>query len=270
MPGVRKPSLSPHLRDGGSKGKAQPRPQARPVRRGRLLPLLLAVLVAAGCTALGLWQIDRAAQKTAWLEVYQAALDSTHLLPLASALDDSAALPRRVEGRVEVAEELPWLLLDNQRRGANIGVRAYRVAFIAGAAPARALLLEYGWLPLPPDRTLPSLPAPDRSLQLTGLLLPAPSAGLRLGNNPPARAQVAPLLVAYIDTAELATQLGIPLHASVLRPDPDPSFGFERDREALPNTLPPEKHYGYAFQWFGLAATVVIITLVLLLRRRPL
>jgi surfeit locus 1 family protein len=239
-----------------------------PVRRGRLLPVALAVVVAAGCTALGFWQLDRGAQKAAWLEAHQTALDSSQRLPLASALELPSALPRRVEGRLEVPAELPWLLLDNQRRGARIGVRAYRVAQVPGTE--RALLLEYGWLPLPPDRTLPSLPVPDPSPLLTGLLLPAPSAGLRLGSNPPARAQPAPLLVAYIDTAELATQLGVPLGASVLRPDPDLAFGFERDREALPNTLPPEKHYGYALQWFGLAATVVVITLVLLLRRRPL
>jgi surfeit locus 1 family protein len=268
---VRKPALSPQQGDDGGEAGASGLPRVMPVTRGgRLLPLLLAVMVAAGCTALGFWQLERATQKAAWLEAHQAAVDSPQLLPLASALAQPATQPRRVEGRVEVPSELPWLLLDNQRRGAVIGVRAYRIAHVPDAMPARALLLEYGWLPLPPDRTLPSMPVPDTAPTLTGLLLPAPSAGLRLGSNPPAQAQAAPLLVAYIDTAELAAQLGIPLHATVLRPDPEAAFGFQRDREALPNTLPPEKHYGYAFQWFGLAVTVVVITLVLLLRKRPL
>jgi surfeit locus 1 family protein len=239
------------------------------VNRGRLLPVLLAIVVAAGCTALGFWQLDRAGQKSAWLQAYQSALDSQQL-PIADALAEPSAMPRRVEARLTIPAELPWLLLDNQRRGARVGVRAYRVATVPGAPRDTALLVEYGWLPLPPDRTLPTLPPPPPAVQQVGLLLPAPSAGLRLGRNPPAREQAAPVLLAYLDTAELSEQLGLALEARVLRPDPDPAFGFERDAEALPNTLPPEKHRGYALQWFGLATTVVVITLVLLIRKRPL
>ena len=38
-----------------------------------------------------------------------------------------------------------------------------------------------------------------------------------------------------------------------------------RDR---PNTLTPERHLGYAVQWFGLALTVFVIAVVLTVRRR--
>ena len=42
----------------------------------------------------------------------------------------------------------------------------------------------------------------------------------------------------------------------------------ERDLDILPNTLTPERHLGYAVQWFGLAATVFVVALVLTLRAR--
>ena len=45
-------------------------------------------------------------------------------------------------------------------------------------------------------------------------------------------------------------------------------FGDERDLDLLPNTLPPQRHLGYAVQWFGLALTVLVVALVLEWRRR--
>jgi cytochrome oxidase assembly protein ShyY1 len=42
----------------------------------------------------------------------------------------------------------------------------------------------------------------------------------------------------------------------------------ERDLEILPNTLTPERHLGYAVQWFGLAITVLVVALVLTFKRK--
>ena len=42
----------------------------------------------------------------------------------------------------------------------------------------------------------------------------------------------------------------------------------ERDLEILPNTITPERHLGYAVQWFGLALTVLVVAIVLTLRAR--
>jgi cytochrome oxidase assembly protein ShyY1 len=42
----------------------------------------------------------------------------------------------------------------------------------------------------------------------------------------------------------------------------------ERDLDILPNTLTPERHLGYAVQWFGLAITVLVVALVLTFKRK--
>ena len=45
-------------------------------------------------------------------------------------------------------------------------------------------------------------------------------------------------------------------------------LGFARDLDVLPNTLPPERHLGYAVQWFALALAVLVTALVLTLPQR--
>ena len=56
----------------------------------------------------------------------------------------------------------------------------------------------------------------------------------------------------------------------VLRLDPALPLGYARDLDILPNTLPPQRHLGYAVQWFALAAAVLATALLLTFRKpRP-
>ncbi|KFN49859.1 SURF1 family cytochrome oxidase biogenesis protein [Arenimonas composti] len=233
------------------------------------LNLLALVLVVAFC-ALGRWQLGREQVKREQLAAAEAALVAAPQ-PLAAAL--AAPAPPgfhavRVEGRARFGGAPVWL--DNQRRGQAVGVRLYCVATpLAGAdAPAAApLLVDLGWLPLPGDRTLPGAACPQGEHPLAGLLVPPPATGLVLG--PGVEQKGGAWLATRIDPAQLAGVLAAPgLADRVLRLDPALPLGFERDLEMLANTLPPERHRGYAVQWFGLAATLAIIAVVLNLRRK--
>ena len=53
----------------------------------------------------------------------------------------------------------------------------------------------------------------------------------------------------------------------VLRLDPALPLGYVRDLDILPNTLPPQRHLGYAVQWFALAAAVLATALLLTFRK---
>src|SRR5690606_33526115 len=80
------------------------------------------------------------------------------------------------------------------------------------------------------------------------------------------------LLTLALDPDTLATSLDLPtLAPRILKLDPAqplPSApAYARDLDILPNTLPPERHLGYAVQWFGLAAAVLVIALVLTFRK---
>ena len=64
--------------------------------------------------------------------------------------------------------------------------------------------------------------------------------------------------------------LGLSLAPRILRLDPSLPLGYARDLDVLPNTLPPERHRGYALQWFGLALTTLLLSLYFaFFRRRP-
>lgn len=226
----------------------------------------LAVLAMALFCCLGIWQLDRGKQKEAMLARAQGILAARKPVPLSAAADPARAAAydwAQAHGRFL---DKPAVLLDNQTSEGRSGVRVYR-AFQADAAATSPVLVELGWIPLPGDRTLPPIDSFAATTQVAGLLAPPPSAGL-------AAAVVSPqadgnLLATRLDHAALAGALELPtLAPRVLRLDPALKVGYLRDLDILPNTLPPERHLGYAVQWFGLALAVLITALVLTLRRR--
>lgn len=231
--------------------------------------LRVALLVGFGlaCSllfgSLSAWQWGRGEQKSEWLRAADAALKAVPepLLARLSSADPGYAVP--VVGEVRLLPG-PRLLLDNQQREGQVGVREYAV--VAAADDTPALLVDLGWLPLAADRRLPQLPALPERFEARGLLTPVPGQGLRLGANPPIGGDA--VLLTYLDLAELAAAVGRPLAPRLLRLDPELAVGHTRDLDVLPNTLPPEKHRGYALQWAGLSITALIITLVLSFRSR--
>jgi cytochrome oxidase assembly protein ShyY1 len=232
-------------------------------RRTLLGGWLLALLVAGLFARLGAWQLDRMHEKQARLDAAQAVLQARTPNPLALASD-----ARRQQGydwatgRGEFATS-PAVLLDNQEHAGRVGVRAYRVFLPRDGAP---LLVELGWLPVPGDRRMPSVPRPAGPRVVRGLLAPPPSAGLA---RPLVQAQPdGSLLLVSFDVPLLRRALQLPaLAPRVLKLDPALPPAYPRSLDILPNTLPPSRHLGYAVQWFALAATVLVIALVLTLRK---
>lgn len=213
---------------------------------------------------LGSWQLGRAQQKRDWLQQQQRALVAPPSA-LAEALDAAADAPiAAVAGRGRYVAPL-WLL-DNQQRDGRVGVRAYALAEVAGREALA--LVELGWLPWSPQRTLPPLRLPDGERELRGLWTAWPGQGLRAAQNPEPRAAESAALLNYLERAELERWSGRAIAPRVLKLAPDIGDGWQRDATLLPNTLPPERHVGYAVQWFALAASVAIVYLVLLLRHR--
>jgi surfeit locus 1 family protein len=224
----------------------------------------IALLAMALFARLGFWQLERASQKREMLADVAAVLGAREPQPLSVIADQRRVHAYdwvRMEGRFA---ESPLVLLDNQQHGGRVGVRAYRVFIADGGA---RILLDLGWVALPPDRTLPTLAADPARITLAGLMLPPPGQGIAAGG--PAVQPDGTLLATAIDLPTLRTTLKQPALASrVFRPEPRSGLGFDRDFDILPNTLPPERHLGYAVQWFGLAVTVLIAALLLTWRAR--
>ena len=232
--------------------------------KSKLALWLFALALICGFAALGRWQWQRAAEKQALLDQQAKAQNQSSPLSLADLSREPSRDLAWVQGRGRFAET-PVLLLDNQRRGDAVGVRVYRVFH---PDDGRALLVDLGWLPLPADRHLPTLAPIPGTQTVRGLLTPPPASGLALGA---AYTQPSPAqwLMIRVDLADLSAALHSDLAPRVLRLDPKLPIGYPRDLELLSNTLPPERHRGYAVQWFGLAFATLITAIFLSLRRRP-
>lgn len=236
---------------------------------------LLALLVAAGFAQLGRWQLARMHEKETMLAAASSALDHAHPQPLLLASD-----PARAQGYDWAAgggtllDDSLWL--DAQQRGGRVGVRLYCVLLPDDGA--QAVLVDAGWWPLAGDRQLPEAACPAGAGQaVRGLLAPPPTPGLAHGD---ALAEQAGKrwLASRMDLPAVAKALGlrVAIAPRVLRLDPQrqPSDGGvmaasgERDLDILPNTMPPERHLGYAVQWFGLALTVLVVAATLTFRMK--
>lgn len=231
--------------------------------------LLCALFVRAG-----FWQLDRAEQKESELASVGAVLLDRSPQPLADAIQ---APPAWVElhGRFE---DHPPLRLDQQQRQGRVGVQVYR---LFRTIEGESLWVDVGWRPLPAERSLPAEPAlPEQIVVLSGLLTPPPASGLPIGPDlTPAgdggwlALRLSPQALATarmpptVASAAISAKPPQALDRLVLRLDPAMALGHARDLDLLVNTLPPEKHRGYALQWFGFAIGLFLLSLYLQLRR---
>lgn len=237
----------------------------------------LALLLALVFAALGRWQLARMQEKERMLAAAAHARDHAQASsrPLLLASD-----PARVQGydwaagRGVLTGDTVWL--DNQQRGGRVGVRLYCVLLPENGA--QAVLLDAGWWPLGGDRALPAPGCPRSADQaVRGLLAPPPAEGLAHGA-PLARQPDGRWLAVRLDLPAIAAALGLHTRIAprVLRLDPQHWPGDtgvmlapgQRDLDILPNTLTPERHLGYAVQWFGLALAALVTAAVLTFRSR--
>ncbi len=236
---------------------------------------LLALLVAGGFAQAGRWQLERMHEKQAIIDDAARALTRDNPQPLLLASDPKRAHDYDwAQGSGRILNVTLWL--DNQQRDGVVGVRMYCVLLPdIGAQP---VLVDAGWRPLGGDRVLPEFGCPARGDQrVRGLLAPPPSEGLQHGA---ALAAQGPerWLAARMDLPAVDAVLHLParLASRVLRLDSRRLPGDdgvmvapnERELVILPNTMPPERHLGYAVQWFGLALTVLVVALVLTIRMK--
>jgi surfeit locus 1 family protein len=232
----------------------------------RLWAVLLTAALLAAFIALGWWQVGRAREKQAMIESFQRGAQSVIVLADDDAIDE---LPRyqhvRVEGRYEPAHQV---LIDNMPSQA--GLPGFRVLTpFRRDGSERLLLVDRGWVPLGATRQdlPPVLVAPDVRA-VSGRLDTLPAPGVRVGNAGVEGDTSWPRVLNFPRQRDLEQALGAKVETRILLLDPAAPDGYERAwRPAM--QFGPERHLGYAIQWFTFALVALIIFFALSLRRLP-
>lgn len=231
------------------------------------VPTAAAALAIAGFSWLGLWQLDRAGEKERHEEMFAArSVDAPILLnerlsTMPSELDPHWWRYRRVEILGETLGERQYLL-DNRTRNGVAGYHVHVPMLVAGIG--RVVLVNRGWVETGPSRQR----RPDISLAASEVVISGlveyPRLTLLLGDDGYGESAW-PKVVQRIDLDKTARDLGRQVLPFVVLMDAELAHGFVREWTPYLG-IGPERHRGYALQWFSLAAAVAVVWIVLKVR----
>ena len=218
--------------------------------RPGVLPSLVVLLLLPLLLSLGAWQLQRADEKSALLDRQEARRQAP--AQAIGELEQSADLAfRRVLLRGYFDAEHS-LLLDNRTRDGRVGVELLQPFY--DQPSGLWLLLNRGWLPWPDRRTPVAFSTPSGALQLQAWIYVAPGETFQLQADQPGNSW--PQLMTRIDTHGLWQQLGRAGWPFELRLLPGPAAYQARWAVVA---MGPEKHLGYAVQWFAMALALACL-----------
>ena len=223
----------------------------------RALVWAVALAAMALTASLGRWQLSRAAEK----EALQAAIAERQRLPaldgasLAQALSDDQArelLHRAITLRGQ------WLadrtvFLDNRPMARQTGFYVLTPLRLTGSD--RVVLVQRGWAPRHQvDRSLlPPVQTPTGEVQVSGRIAAHLPRVYQLGQ------EQGGAIRQNLDLDAWRAETGLPLAPVLVVQTGAASDGLQRDWPEAASGV--EKHYGYAFQWFGLCTLIGLLLL---------
>ena len=224
-----------------------------------LLPLLL---------SLGFWQLDRADEKQALFNDYNARVSAGPVdLNTLTAVQKDDILWRKATLRGKYLQTGVFLL-DNQVVKGRVGYHVY--ALFEPEGDGSRVIVNRGWIAAGAYRDeIPVIPKAADRVTLTGIITGFPSPpGIRLDSGRPPAERMGPdsYRMQTITQASVQALLDQPVSAYVLRLDPASPTGLVREWPEPGSGK--ERHLGYAFQWFSLAAALVSIYIAVNLKRR--
>lgn len=232
--------------------------------RPSIAATLATLFVVAVCLWLGFWQLERADSKAQWLQ-QQAQLSQSAPLTLAQALllPEPSNQPVSVKGKFDNSHVI---LLDNRMFGQQAG---YHVLTPLHSESGQWVLVNRGWLARGTDRNvLPEIAAIDDTVTVEGFTYQYSERTFTLADDD-LTSPSWPLRVQKVEFDALAGILGVDLAPFEIRINTDINIetGAEMAKVWQDASFGPERHHGYAVQWFAMAAAALIFFLVVSLRR---
>lgn len=232
------------------------------------VPMLAGVALIALTCSLGRWQLSRAHERIE-RQARIVALENAPAQRITAqpvTADSVMYRPVLLRGTFDVAHTV---LLENRPHVTNgISQPGFEVLIplMLEGAGGRAVLVNRGWLPRDPvDRTrIAPYTTPAGEVQVEGMAVPHASRVFRLGRKDGAD-EVGQRLRQNIDLDAFSREIGVPLQPFVIEQQSDAQDGLARDWPRA--DLGADRNYGYAFQWFAMAAALLGLMVVYSVRR---
>lgn len=217
------------------------------------LPAVAAFAGIALTGALGVWQLGRGQEKAAQAERMNSAQKGpiVAIPPAAIRADDVAWQRVEVRGRFRPERTV---FIDNRVLHGVAGYHVITPLQIEGGE--RHVLVNRGWTAAPADRRqAPAVRTPEGVLRVTGLAVVPGEQQFELST------RVAEGNVwQNLTLSRYRATVAIDIQPVVVQQENEIDDGLKREWSASgPN---PDRNYGYAFQWFALAAAILVYFLV--------
>jgi surfeit locus 1 family protein len=210
------------------------------------LPLVVGALLVAQFAGLGAWQISRGLEKRADQAMFR---DETGFATWHHGMDVRPFQRLKATGSYDGSHQV---LLENIIVNSRYGY--YVITPLVGLDDEPVLLVNRGWI----EKTAEPLDAarldvPGGRVTVRGRAGSLPRPGMKMGEafRP---GQDWPKAAVYPSTEEVAAALGTDVQPFVLLMDHEEDNGFLR--HWVPTEFGPGKHFGYALQWFAMAAVL--------------
>lgn len=217
------------------------------IRSWRWPWIMFTLLVFLGLIKLGFWQLSRAVEKEQRLERIESltSLQPMTLPEIATFDQDINDLPVVLTG---VLDNQYKFLLDNQTNKGQLGYRVLQV-FI-NHENQQHVLVNLGWVKGSIDRKkIPTLVNFNQPLNIKGHVRKI-EKGIVLAQQNYQHVQW-PLRIQQIEIDRISQIINKNLLPFVVFLDTKEVVGYEKNWQ--PIVMPPEKHRGYAVQWFTLS-----------------
>ncbi len=225
--------------------------------------LIIFLIIQTGLNELGFWQLSRAQEKQIRLEkLARSDLETVNNLNLVSQnLIDNFA---KVELSVELSKRFN-LLIENKIQNGKLGYHVLNL--VEDLDSGRHVLINRGWIEGNADRTeIPLVKLPPSSWKINARLYQINKQVLSNDAEIENYGKILRLPVMDVHMLGLLEkQFNLEIEPYLLRLNKHNSDGFEVDWAWV--SMSPQKHLGYAFQWFGLALAFLIISLFVLIKR---
>jgi cytochrome oxidase assembly protein ShyY1 len=232
--------------------------------RFKTIPFIATIIVVALGISLGNWQERRAAEKIA----LQAQLaERSQLAPLVLT-GGTSAVPqefRRVSVRGQFVPGFP-VFLDNRPYQGRAGYFLVMPFKIEGAD--QYVLVARGWLPrtMMEAGRVPAYQTPAGVTQVEGIIRLDLGHVMQLGSASPLLPNA---MVQNVSVKEMARASNLPLLPFFIEQTGPYQAGDALVRDWSAPALGVEKHQGYAFQWYALAAMALLFFIITGTRREP-